>query len=407
MITHWRQHTDLGVTYPLGFVASGVRCGMKTQGADLALIFSETPATAAAVFTANVVQASSVRHSKRVAARGMARAVVCNAGNANACNGPKGDADALRMAELAAASLRISTDDVFVASTGVIGHLLPMELLEEGIPRAADALDREGDVDLDVARAMMTTDLRPKTLGVLLQSDAWVGAVRIGAVCKGSGMIAPNMATMLCFITTDAVMPSALLQEALSSAVARTFNRVTVDSDTSTNDTVAILAGGASDVLITAEGPGFDDFCQGLERVCRYLARELARDGEGATKLVEVVVKGAREEADAARMARSIADSPLVKTALYGKDPNWGRILMAAGKCGVPFDPERTRVHLGEILVFADGTGVAFNVDAARDYLAESEVRVIVDLRSGEEQAVVWTCDFSYDYVKINAEYHT
>lgn len=407
MLTQWKQHADLGVTFPLGFVAAGVRCGLKTQGDDLALIFSETPASAAAVFTTNVVQAASVRHSKRVAAHGSARAVVCNAGNANACNGPRGDADALRMAELAAASLRISTDEVFVASTGVIGHAMPMEKLEEGIPRAADLLDREGGVDMTVARAMMTTDLRPKTIAVQMQSDAWEGELRIGGSCKGSGMIAPNMATMLCFITTDAALPAGLLQEALSAAVARTFNRVTVDSDTSTNDTVAALAGGASGVEIAAEGPAFDDFCQGLERVCRYLARELARDGEGATKLVEVVVKGARTERDAETIARSIADSPLVKTALYGNDPNWGRILAAAGKCGVAFDPERLRVAIGGIPVYVDGAGASFDAAAARETLAESEVRLVVDLRSGGEQATFWTCDFSYDYVKINAEYHT
>lgn len=407
MITVWKQDTEAGVTFPEGFVAAGVRCGLKTEGNDLALIVSESAASVAGVFTTNRVQASSVRYSRRVVRAGRARAILCNAGNANACNGERGENDTHALAEMTARRLNISSGEVLIASTGIIGHPLPMEKLEAGVPDAVEALNREGETDSQVARAIMTTDTRPKQIAITCDTDHWTGPIRMGGVCKGSGMIAPNMATMLCFITTDARIPSPLLQKALSQAVERTFNRMTVDGDTSTNDMVLLLASGMGAGQISREGAAFDDFCEALERVCRHLAREVARDGEGATKLAEIVVRGAPTEEGAVKIARTIAESPLVKTALYGCDPNWGRILMAAGRAGVAFSPESIEVLLGDICVCRDGQGVPFDAQAAHDYLGESEVRLLIDLHVGDAQATVWTCDYSYDYIKINAEYHT
>lgn len=407
MIQDWKQDTQAGVTHPEGFMAAGVRCGLKTEGNDLALIVCENAAAAAGTFTTNRVHASCVRYSRRIVQAGQARAVLCNAGNANACNGERGDRDNLRMAEMAARGLGVSPDEVLTASTGVIGHPLPMEKLEAGIPEAVARLARSPETDREVARAIMTTDTRPKSLAVTVKSDHWTGPLRIGGACKGAGMIAPNMATMLCFLTTDAQIPSSLLQKALSDVVRRTFNRLTVDGDTSTNDMVLLLASGASACRMAEEGLAFEDFREALERVCRHLAREVARDGEGATKLVEVTVRDAPSEEDAARIAKTIAESPLVKTALYGCDPNWGRIMAAAGRSGVAFDPDRAVLHLGEICVFHNGQGTSFDTNTAHASLSAPEVTLLLDLHSGSAEATVWTCDFSYEYVKINAEYHT
>jgi glutamate N-acetyltransferase/amino-acid N-acetyltransferase len=407
MIQDWKQNNQAGVTHPEGFVAAGVRCGLKREGNDLALIACERAANVAGTFTTNRVQASCVRYSSGIVKVGQARAILCNAGNANACNGERGDRDNLRMAEIAARCLGISPGEVLVASTGVIGHLLPMEKLEVGIPEVVARLTRSPATDWEVACAIMTTDTRPKSLAVTVESDQWSGPLRIGGACKGAGMIAPNMATMLCFLTTDAQIPASLLQKALSDVVGRTFNRLTVDGDTSTNDMVLLLASGSGPGRIVNEGLAFEDFREALDRVCRHLAREIARDGEGATKLVEITVRGAPSEEDAAKIAKTIAESPLVKTALYGSDPNWGRILAAAGRSGVDFDPDRAVLRLGEICVFRNGMGVSFDAKAAHTYLSSPEVAILLDLYSGSTEATVWTCDFSYEYVKINAEYHT
>ncbi len=407
MITEWNETTEQGITYPQGFRASGVRCGLKIEGKDLALLIADSPAVAAGVFTTNQVKASCVTWSQQVTRRGTARAIVCNAGNANACNGEQGDRDNARIAEIAAQQFGCAAEEVVVASTGVIGHLLPVERLEDGVPRAATRLGRSPEHDADVSRAIMTTDIRPKLVAVSCRSDAWEGALRFGGVCKGSGMIAPNMATMLCFLTTDVRISARLLQQALSRAVERTFNRVTVDGDTSTNDMCIALASGMGEYEVREHRAALADFTEALERVCRKLAREVARDGEGATKLVEVAVKGAGTEAGAAQIAKTIAESPLVKTALFGCDPNWGRILAAAGRAGVAFDPGQAYVALGGIPVFDRGRGLPFDAAAANCYLRQEEVSLLVDLRQGSEAAIAWTCDFSYDYVRINAEYHT
>jgi glutamate N-acetyltransferase/amino-acid N-acetyltransferase len=407
VITVWREQRGAGVTFPEGFVAAGARCGLKTEGNDLALIVSDSEATVAGVFTTNRVQAACVHYSRRVVRGGVARAIVVNAGNANACNGEQGEEDNRNLAEWVSRHLNIAPDVVLTASTGIIGHLLPMEKLRPGVAQAVTELNRDEETDLTVARAIMTTDTRPKLRAYEVDSDQWVAPIRFGGMCKGAGMIAPDMATMLAFLTTDARLPAPLLQSALSQAIATSFNCVTIDGDTSTNDMCLLLASGMGQGEISRQGAALDDFVESLTRLCIELAKEIARDGEGATKLAEIVVQGAATSAGAHRVARTVAESPLVKTALYGSDPNWGRLLMAAGRAGVPFDPNRIDVSIGPHVVCSEGRGVDFDQDGAHDYLTQEEVRIVLDLNMGEESATVWTCDYSYDYIKINAEYHT
>lgn len=407
MITQWREETA-GVTYPEGFVVAGVRCGLKSQGEDLALLVADSMANVAGVFTTNRVQAACVRYSRKVVrSLGVARAVLVNAGNANACNGEQGETDNRTLAEWTSRQLNIPPDAVLTAATGVIGHPLPMEKLHKGLLEVVQSLDRSAEADLQAARAIMTTDTFPKYRAVLADSDKWVAPICFGGMCKGAGMIAPNMATMLAFLTTDARLPSSLLQEALRRAVEPSFNSVTVDGDTSTNDMCLLLASGMGEAEISREGEAFEDFVQALTRLATGLAKEIARDGEGATKLVTVIVQGAPSQALAKTVAKTVAESPLVKTALFGCDPNWGRLLAAAGRSGVHLDPERVDVHIGPYLVCAQGASVPFNRDAAHAYLKEKEVEIRLDLGLGEESATVYTCDMSYDYVRINAEYHT
>jgi glutamate N-acetyltransferase/amino-acid N-acetyltransferase len=407
VITIWKQVSDAGVTFPEGFVASGVRCGLKTQGHDLALIVSDSAATAAGVFTTNRVQAACVQYSRRVVRSGTARAILVNAGNANACNGEQGEADNRTLAEWVSRHLHIAPDAVLTASTGIIGHPLPMEKLQTGIASAVGSLERDKNSDLIVAQAIMTTDTRPKMCAIETDSDQWVAPIRLGGMCKGAGMIAPNMATMLAFLTTDARLPASLLQEALARAVAHSFNRVTIDGDTSTNDMCLLLASGMGQGEISRQGSAFEDFVEALTRLCVSLSKEIARDGEGATKLVEIIVRGAATEAGAHRIAKTVAESPLVKTALFGSDPNWGRLLMAAGRAGVPLDPNQIEVRIGDHIVCSEGQSVEFDRLGAHHYLTGQEIQIVLDLNMGEEVATVWTCDYSYDYIKINAEYHT
>ncbi|HZT42169.1 MAG TPA: bifunctional glutamate N-acetyltransferase/amino-acid acetyltransferase ArgJ [Chthonomonadaceae bacterium] len=406
-LTVWKEQEGAGITFPEGFVAAGVRCGLKTEGNDLAVLVSDSAAAVAGVFTTNRVQAACVQYSRRVARSGTARAVVVNAGNANACNGEQGDRDNRTMAEWLSRQLHVAPDQVLTASTGIIGHLLPMEKLEAGITSAVAALDRGVETDQAAVQAIMTTDTRPKLRAVQADSDQWVAPIRFGGMCKGAGMIAPNMATMLAFLTTDVRMPAPLLQEALSRAVAPSFNSVTVDGDTSTNDMCLLLASGMGEGEISRPGAAFEDFVEALTRLCIALAKEIARDGEGATKRVEIVVQGAATWESAHRIAKTIGESPLVKTALFGNDPNWGRLLMAAGRAGVPFDANKVEVRIGEHVVCSEGSSVPFDRDAAHGYLTGDEIRLLLDLNMGEEAATVWTCDMSYDYVRINAEYHT
>lgn len=394
------QWTGGSVTAPKGFRASGVRCGVKSQGKDLALIASDMPATVAGVFTTNRAAAPCVRYSRHVIEAGVARAIVVNSGNANAATGEEGFIDNVRMAQKVAQLLECPPAQVVTASTGIIGHRLPLEKIEAGIEQATLELSESGG-DF-AAEAIMTTDTVPKAEALSLYLPE--GEVRIGGIAKGAGMIAPNMATMLCFLTTDAQISAPALQQVLKDAVERSFHCLTIDGDTSTNDMVVILANGQSGVDVHRY---LDDFQLALETLCVRLAQRIARDGEGATKLVEIEVRGARTFTDARRMGKTVAESPLVKTALFGNDPNWGRILAAIGRSGVEFDPDRAQIALQGMLVYADGKPTAFDASALHEQMKADTVNISIDLQEGTEHATVWTCDFSYDYVRINAEYHT
>jgi glutamate N-acetyltransferase/amino-acid N-acetyltransferase len=395
--TEW---TAGSVTAPRGFRATGVRCGIKSQGKDLALIVSDVPATVAGMFTTNRAAAPCVRYSRHVIEAGIARAIVANSGNANAATGEEGFVDNVRMAQKVAQLLECPPAQVVTASTGIIGHRLPVEKIETGIEQAMLELSPEGGSA--AAEAIMTTDTVPKAEAICLKLPE--GEVRIGGIAKGAGMIAPNMATMLCFLTTDAQISAPALQQTLRDAVERSFHCLTIDSDTSTNDMVVILANGESGIEVHRY---LDDFQMALEALCVRLAQRIARDGEGATKLVEIEVRGAPTFTQARKMAKTVAESPLVKTALFGNDPNWGRILAAMGRSGVDFDPDQAQIALQGTLVYADGKPTAFDIHALREQLKADKVVIAIDLQEGTEHATVWTCDFSYDYVRINAEYST
>lgn len=400
------------LTRVAGFRAVGVACGLKESGRpDLALVLSDRPCSAAAVFTVNTIKAAPVLYDMALLERsgGRLQGVVINAGNANAVTGQQGLRDAQQMARLAEAACGLAEDSVFVMSTGVIGHKMPMAKIEAGIKMAARAIKGEaGEQGVDAARAIMTTDLVPKESFVQVVIDG--KPVNIGGMAKGSGMIHPNMATMLSVIVTDAVIEPKLLQAALTTAVNLSFNRVTVDGDTSTNDTVVILASGRAGhaPLTGPEQSSFDVFVAGLTQLCTQLARAVARDGEGATKLVEITVRGAATEAEAEAAAKTVATSPLMKTALFGNDPNWGRALAAIGRSGAQVDPTQVNLRLGDFQLVKQGEPLDFDAEAASRWLSGAgEVTLVADLGVGQAQATVWTCDFSYKYVEINAEYHT
>jgi glutamate N-acetyltransferase / amino-acid N-acetyltransferase len=393
-----------GVTAPRGFRAGAVASGIKPDRLDLALLAADAPCAAAAVFTTNHAQAAPVTVSREHLASGRARAVVINAGCANAATGDAGLADARETAALVARALGCAPGEVVVASTGVIGVPLPMEKLRAGVPAAAAALSREGGHE--AARAIMTTDTRDKQV----QVEVSIGgvAVRVGGMAKGAGMIAPRMATMLAFFTTDATIEAPLLQEALRHAVGSSLNRITVDGDTSTNDMAVVLASGAAGALpIRARGADYDAFEAALTQAARTLAEMIVRDGEGATRFAEVRVEGARTEDEADRVARAIAESPLVKTALHGGDPNWGRILAAAGRAGIALDASRVDIHLGDVWVCAGGAARAYDEAVAHAAVTTDPVLVRVSLNAGTAVGWMWTCDISRAYVDINAHYRS
>lgn len=393
-----------GVTAPRGFKAVGVRCGIKKQGLDLALIYSESECSAAAVFTTNVFKAAPVLLDMERLRTGKARAVVVNSGNANACTGAQGIIDAQRTAEIAGEALGIPAERVFVASTGIIGVQLPMEKIEAGVRQAALQLSETGG-DL-AALAIMTTDTKPKIAACEIEIGGRV--VRIGGICKGAGMICPNMATMLCFITTDASIDHHTLQKSLAQNVEISFNSLTVDGDMSTNDSVIALANGMSGCTQLLEGsPEYALFDRAMGEICLELAREIAMDGEGATKYVEVRVINAASYHDAKAAAMTIANSPLVKTAIFGEDPNWGRILCAAGRSSAKIVPSKVSLSFGDVRIVENGEPLNLDPEVARKPMLERNLVITLDLGIGEENATVMTCDFSYDYVKINAEYHT
>lgn len=405
------RHIRGGVTAPAGFTASGIHCGVRRnkEKRDLALIFSELPCAAAACFTTNKVKGQPVVVSAEHLANGVGQAIICNSGNANTCTGDEGLAVARRMAELVAERLPVRPEDVVVASTGIIGQLLDVTIIERGMDALVEGLSPSGSIA--AREAIMTTDTMKKEVAVSLElGDGTV--VTLGAIAKGSGMIHPNMATMLAFITSDCAIEASMLQAALSSAVARTFNRISVDGDTSTNDMVVALANGkAGNAPIAAEGPDFRAFQEALGEICTELARLIARDGEGATKLVECIVSGAVSEAEAVLLSKAVISSSLVKTALFGSDANWGRILCALGYSPATVDPSRIGVAFesgrGYLEVCKDGAAMAFSEEKAKKVLSDSEVTILVDLGLGAAQATAWGCDLSYEYVRINGDYRT
>lgn len=397
----WRV-IDGGITAPQGYLASGVTAGIKKKGSDLAVVFSSQAASAAGVFTLNRVKAAPVVLSKEnlKASRGRMRAVLINAGCANACTGERGMRDAVLSTQCVASHLNIEPSRVLVASTGVIGNFLPMPKLLKGISSAVSALNSRGAAA--AARAIMTTDTKEKSIAV----EGRIGGktVRIGGMAKGSGMIHPQMATMLAVITTDVQVAPGELNRFLRHAVDRTFNCLTVDGDTSTNDSVVVLANGVSGAALS-DTRSRSSFEKGLEMVCEELARSIARDGEGATKFVEIQVCGASDFESARKVAKAIAHSPLVKTALYGEELNWGRILCAVGYSGVPFDPEEVALSLNGIPIFLNGSPVGSTRARAEKAMKAKDLRIEVDLVQGRAAARVWTCDLSHKYVDINASY--
>ena len=405
------NHISGGVCAAQGYKAAGTHCGLKKKKPDLALIYSITPAVAAATYTTNVVKAAPLHVTKRHLADGMLQAVVVNSGNANAC-APDGEENARAMCASAAKALGLSTEQVAVSSTGVIGvSLTPkMELIQAGITALAGQLADTAQAADTAAYAIMTTDLTKKE--VAAQITLGGEPVRIGGMAKGSGMIHPNMGTMLGFLTTDAAISSEMLEQALQQAVNRTFNRISVDGDTSTNDFCLILANGlAENPVITTENADYETFVDALTALCTHLARLIAADGEGATHLITCTVQKASDEDSATAIAKSVISSSLVKSAVFGQDANWGRILCAAGYSGVLFDPNTVTISFasqgGEILVCKDGQGVSFNEEHALEVLAPFEVEIHIDLAQGTAAATCWGCDLTYEYVKINGEYRT
>ena len=397
-----------GVCAAKGFTAAGIHCGIRKNKTkkDLALIYTPQKAAAAAVYTTNLVKGAPITVTKANIADGFAQAMLCNSGNANTCNAD-GVEIAEKMCALLAEDLKISAKDVIVASTGVIGQRLDIAPIAGGIPVLVKAL---GNFSRDAAEGIMTTDTKLKEIAFSFEAGG--KTCRIGGIAKGSGMIHPNMATMLVFITTDVAIAPVLLQKALQEDVKTSFNRVSVDGDTSTNDMVSILANGlAENTKIESEGPDYEAFCKALHAVTVYLCRMIARDGEGATKLLECKVSGAKDEAQAETVAKSVICSSLFKAAMFGSDANWGRVLCAIGYSGANVDVNCIDVSFaskkGRIDVCQNGAGIEFSESTAKEILLEEEIEVLIDLKAGPASATAWGCDLTYDYVKINGDYRT
>lgn len=394
-----------GVTAPEGYFATGVACGLKKDGKkDLAIICSEDSAAVAGVFTTNKVKGHSLQVTMEHIKNGYANAIIINSGNANACVGEQGYTDAKEMASIAAAQLDCSPEAILVGSTGVIGKQLDMDKIRPGIEHLVSGMVPDGGHDAE--EAIMTTDLIHKEIAVELEIQD--SRIVIGGMAKGSGMIHPNMATMIGILTTDVNISRKLLDKALKDVVKSTFNRVTVDGDTSVCDMVIILANGLADNPgIIYEDEDYEKFRTGLEHVCTTLSKLIARDGEGATKLLEVVVEGAANPEDAYKAASAIAKSPLVKTMMFGEDANWGRIITAAGYSGAEFDPSCTDIYIGDLQVCKSGCALPFDENKAKEILHEKEIKLLVRLNKGVYSDRIWTCDFSFDYVKINGGYRS
>ncbi|SDX28986.1 bifunctional ornithine acetyltransferase/N-acetylglutamate synthase [Paenibacillus sp. CF384] len=396
------------VTTPKGFKAAGLHCGLKkTTRHDLGAIVCEVPAAAAGVYTTNVFQAAPIQVTREsIGAGGKLRAVIVNSGNANACTGKQGDADAYEMRSAFAEAIGVPADQVAVASTGVIGELLKMDRVRGGIAELPARLADSYAAADDFCQAILTTDLVKKEVCVSVTVDGKL--VHIAGASKGSGMIHPNMATMLGFVTTDAEIGSEALQTLLRQVTDVTFNMITVDGDTSTNDMLVAMASGfAGNEELHAGHPDYTAFADGLRYVCEVLAKAIARDGEGATKLVEVQVRGAESNDAAQAIAKTVIGSSLVKSAVFGADANWGRIIAAVGRAGVPVNPETVDIALGDIVTLTQSRPIAFDEEAALVYLKGDTVVIHVDLHMGEGVATAWGCDLTYDYVRINAAYRT
>lgn len=396
-----------GVTAPQGYRAAGIAAGLKPSGVkDLALIVSDVKVNAAGVFTTNRVKAACVTYTQERIQTGPTeiQAILCNSGQANAGTGPQGDATALAQAKSAAQTLGLHPDAILIASTGVIGEQIPMDKVDAAMPQLAAQLSTQGSDQ--AAQAIMTTDLVPKT--VALETHIGGQPVRVGGIAKGSGMIHPDMATLLVFVTCDAQVELTVWQQMIRRAADRSFNQVTVDGDTSTNDMLLALANGQSSApAIQGDSPEAEQVEALVTEVCKQLAQKIARDGEGATCLIEVQVQGAVDEAAAQKIAKTIAGSMLVKSAVFGRDPNWGRIAMAAGRAGVDFDATQLHIQLGDFVLMHQGTPQAFDREAASQYLHQDPVIIQVGVGDGTGTGKAWGCDLSYDYVKINAEYTT
>ncbi|MFC4402667.1 bifunctional ornithine acetyltransferase/N-acetylglutamate synthase [Gracilibacillus xinjiangensis] len=387
-----------------GFKAGGLHCGIRKQKIDFGWFYSEVPAHAAGVYTTNAFQAAPLKVTQEsIATEGKLQAVVVNSGIANACTGKQGLVDAYDMRKSFAEAVGVQEHLAAVASTGLIGELLPMDRIHKGISQINDT-EHQGAEKFETA--ILTTDTHAKGIAIELEIDG--ESVVIGGAAKGSGMIHPNMATMLGFVTTDANIESSELSAALKSITNKSFNMITVDGDTSTNDMVLVLANGkAGNDKLSAKHEDWDKFYQGLKFVCEYLAKEIARDGEGASKLVEVTVDGSFSDESAAAIAKSIISSNLVKTAIHGADANWGRIITAIGYSGQSLDPDKVSIYLGDILVVENGVPHKFDEDEAKQYLLQDEVAIIAKLGDGNGKATAWGCDLSYEYVRINASYRT
>ncbi len=405
-----------GVTAPKGFKAAGLHCGIKDnfttpqpEKKDLAMILSEVPCAAAGTYTRNVVKADPVILTKEHLADHKAQGIIFDSGNANAC-APKGMENAQRMAQAAAAATGLQPQDFAVCSTGIIGVELNIDAIEKGVPALAASLADTPEASSDAAHAILTTDLKVKEIAVTVELGG--KTVTLGAIAKGSGMIHPNMGTMLCGVTTDCAIDGQVLQTMLREVVSKTFNRITVDGDTSTNDTCVVLANGlAGNPTITGPGPDYDTFCAALRHVCEYEAKMIASDGEGAGRLITCTVQGAESEEQAELMAKAVVRSPLVKCAVFGTDANWGRVLCAVGYSGAAFDPKDVEVKFlsqaGQLLVCSGGQGVPFDEDVAKTVLSQDEVVILVTLTAGTASCSCWGCDLTYDYVKINGDYRS
>lgn len=400
-----------GITVAKGFTAAGGYCGVKRKNKDIALIYSDQPAKVAASFTTNVVKAAPVLWNKKIVdSKETVQGIVINSGNANACTGELGVIHTEKMAETTGAALGIGKEDVIVASTGVIGVQLPIDKICNGINDISKKMDNNLESSKDASEAIMTTDTFTKEIAVEIIIDG--KKVRIGGMAKGSGMIHPNMATMLSFITTDINISSELLRKALKESVGDSYNMISVDGDTSTNDMVVVLANGqCGNQLIDTEDEDYKTFKKALDYVNVYLAKLIIKDGEGITKFIEVDVNGAKSKEDAKKVAKSVITSNLVKTAFFGEDANWGRVLCAMGYSGVEFDPLKVslkyRSNNGEVLLLENGVPTEFDEDSAFSILQEKEIFVEIEMKSGDGTATAWGCDLSYEYVRINGEYRT